>query len=123
MFSKTILVGRVGATKPENYREFDSGSKKFAFSVATSTSWYSKAENGYKSETTWHNIEVWDKTAEYCAKNLSKGDLLCVEGAIKVNEYDGKKFYYILAHKVYRLSKSAAEKAEKQGKLDMGVPF
>jgi single-strand DNA-binding protein len=41
-----------------------------------------------KEETTWFNIEAWDKLAEIFEKFVKKGDLVFVSGRTKVETYE-----------------------------------
>ncbi len=82
MYSKTIVVGRLG--RDVELKEY--GENKVArFSVATS---YYQMSGGDKTEQTeWYNVSVWNKVAENCAKFLSKGSLVLVEGTIQTRTY------------------------------------
>ena len=48
------------------------GKKVCNFSIATNKEWMDENNNKQK-KTDWHNVECWDKDAEYCEQNLSKG--------------------------------------------------
>lgn len=77
--NKVFLIGRLG--KDPEFRQFENGNSKAAFSIATSEVF--KDKDGTKKETTtWHNIVLWNKTAEVAAKYLHKGDLVHLEGKI-----------------------------------------
>jgi single-strand DNA-binding protein len=58
--------------------------------VATTDKWRDKATGELKEETEWHNVEVWGKLGETCAKNLRKGHLVGVEGRNKTEKWDDK---------------------------------
>ena len=58
--------------------------------IATSESWNDK--NGQRQERAeWHRVVVWGKQAEHCAKYLSKGRQVYVEGRIQTRSYDDKE--------------------------------
>jgi single-strand DNA-binding protein len=66
-----------------------SGAGVCEFRIATSESWNDK--NGQKQERTeWHRVVVWGKRAEVCAKYLSKGRQVYVEGRLQTRSWDDK---------------------------------
>ena len=86
--NKVILVGHLGAD-PE-LRNTASGQAVCEFRIATSESW--KDKNGQRQERTeWHRVVVWGKTAEICAKYLSKGRQAYIEGRIQTRSYEDKE--------------------------------
>ena len=90
--NKVIIVGRLGAD-PE-MKAVGQGTNVTRLSVATSENWTDK--NGQKQERTeWHRITVWGKTAEHCAKYLSKGSQVYVEGRLQTRSWEdnGQKKY------------------------------
>jgi single-strand DNA-binding protein len=86
--NKVILVGNLGADPDMRYTP--SGQGVCELRVATSESWNDK--NGQRQERVeWHRIVVWGKRAEVCAKYLSKGRQVYVEGRIQTRSYDDKE--------------------------------
>lgn len=87
MINKFIGIGHL--TRDPESREF-SNSKKCSFSIAL---------NNGKDETTFLDIESWNRVAETCQEYLSKGSCVYVEGKIKINKWEDKggnkrqKFY------------------------------
>jgi single-strand DNA-binding protein len=96
MYQKLILVGRLGQD-PELKTV---GQEQLCkFSVATSNIWVDQA--GQKHEdTTWHNIDVWGKSAGNCAKFLRKGSTVMVEGEVKITKKEDKTYYGVKAYNV-----------------------
>jgi single-strand DNA-binding protein len=91
MVNKAILVGFIGNDVEV---KFTSGGQAVAnLRLATSRSWTDKGSGQKKTETEWHDIEVWGKQAESCAEYLGKGSPVYVEGRIKTDrwEKDGEK--------------------------------
>ena len=85
--NKVILVGRLG--KDPEVRYTASGVAVTNFSLATSE--FYKDRNGERQERTeWHNIVVWDRLAETCAKYLKKGKQVYIEGRLQTREYDDR---------------------------------
>lgn len=86
--NKAIVIGNLGSD-PE-VRATASGQKVASFSIATNESWVDK--NGQKQERTeWHNIVVWGKQAENCAKYLKKGRQAYIEGRLQTREWTDKE--------------------------------
>ncbi len=81
------LIGNTG--KDVELSSFESGSKKASVSFATSD--YYKNSNGEAiTNTQWHNLVAWGKTAEFLAKSVNKGDSLIVKGSINYRTYEDK---------------------------------
>ena len=91
--NKAILVGNLG--RDPEMRHTPNGQAVVNFTLATSESWTDKS--GQKQERTeWHRIVVWGKRGETCAKYLSKGRSVYVEGRLRTRSWDdqeGKKRY------------------------------
>ena len=86
--NKVILIGNLGAD-PE-LKHVPSGDAVCDLRLATNESWTDKA--GQKQESTeWHRIVVWGKMAENCAKYLSKGRQIYVEGKLATRSWDDKE--------------------------------
>ena len=82
--NKCLLIGRVGADP--DVRTL-SGDKKVA-RISLATSERRKDKNGeYVEETTWHTVQVWDKSAEFVENHVHKGSQLFVEGRIRTRKF------------------------------------
>ena len=91
--NKAILLGNLGAD-PDVRQVGDRN--VCTRSVATNESWTDKS--GQKQERTeWHRVVCWGKLGENCAKYLSKGRTVYVEGRIQTRSWDdptsGQKRY------------------------------
>ena len=87
------LIGNLGAN-PE-IKELNSGKKLAKASLATSDK-YKDADGNQVTETQWHNLIAWGKTADFFEKFLEKGNEVAVEGKIINRSYadkDGVKKY------------------------------
>jgi len=88
------LLGNLGA-EPE-LKAMPSGDKVCDLRVATSKKWTDK--QGTKQEDTqWHNVSVFGPQAESCAKYLSKGRQVLIEGSLKYSKKempDGTAKFY-----------------------------
>ena len=83
--NKVILIGNLGAD-PE-IKTMPDGTKLAKFSIAT-TEKYKNREGEQISNTEWHNIVLWRRTAEIAEKYLKKGDAICVEGKLKTRSWE-----------------------------------
>ena len=87
------LIGHVGQT-PE-IKNLENGRKEANFSIATNEFYYNKA--GEKvTQTYWHNLVAWGKTAEIIENYVDKGKEIAIEGKLTNRTYetkDGEKRY------------------------------
>jgi single-strand DNA-binding protein len=82
------LIGHLGMN-PE-VKTMDSGRKLAKMSIATNESY--KNSSGEKvTETQWHNLIAWGKTAEFAEKYLRKGAEVAVEGKLLNRNYTDKE--------------------------------
>jgi len=85
--NKAILVGHLGRDPELRYTQ--SGQPVCNFTLATTEKWRDKS--GEQQENTeWHKVVAWGKTGELCAKYLSKGRMVYVEGRIQTREWENK---------------------------------
>ena len=91
--NKVQLIGNLG-NAPE-VKTFDGGKKVVKMSIATNESY--KNKKGEKvTETFWHNLVAWGKTADIAEKYLNKGSEVAIEGRLTNRSYtdkEGKKKY------------------------------
>jgi single-strand DNA-binding protein len=84
MHNRQDIIGRTG--KDVEVVTLQSGKKVAKVSIAVSEKYTVNGEK--KEETTWFNIEAWDKLAEIFEKFVKKGDLVFVSGRTKVETYE-----------------------------------
>lgn len=85
--NKVQLIGNLGMN-PE-IRITESGRKLARVSLATHETW--KNNNGERvTETQWHNIVAWGKTADLMEQYLQKGSEVMVEGKLVNRNYTDK---------------------------------
>ena len=94
-----FLVGRVGAA-PER-RTTPTGKQLCTLRVPTDR--FDRGQGGKVSD--WHSVVVWDKEAETCARFLTAGSQVAVEGRISQRPYadkDGQQRLWteVVAHRV-----------------------
>ena len=86
--NKVQLIGNLG-NNPEVIT-LESGKKLAKFSIATNDS-YRNASGEKITDTQWHNVIAWNKTAEIVEKYLSKGNEIAVEGKLTSRSYENKE--------------------------------
>ena len=94
------LQGRVGNVRTNEYN----GSRVANFSLATDIL-YTTRDGGAVSETTWHNIVVWESKDMPDVYSICKGMPLYITGRLRTTRYTGadgseKTFYEVLASKI-----------------------
>ncbi len=92
--NKIILVGNLG--KDPDFKEANGHDAMCKFPLATSRRW-TTADGERREHTEWHNVVLWGKGAEHCARYLNKGSAVYVEGRMEHREYtnkEGKKAYW-----------------------------
>jgi single-strand DNA-binding protein len=82
------LIGHIGAN-PET-KEFEGGKKVSRFTLATNET-YKNAKGEKVTDTVWHNIVMWGKTATVAEKYLEKGNEIAIEGRISNRSYSSKE--------------------------------
>lgn len=85
--NRAILIGNL--TRDPELKYTPSGTAVCTFGVATNRSW-TTAEGDIKEDVQFHRIVSWQKLAELCAKLLSKGRKVYLEGRITYRSYVGK---------------------------------
>lgn len=85
--NKVQLIGHLG-NNPEIIT-LDTGKKLAKFSLATNET-YKNASGEKVTNTDWHNLIAWNKTAEIVEQYLEKGREIAIEGKLTSRSYDDK---------------------------------
>lgn len=86
--NKVQLIGNVG--QEPTITTLESGEKVVRLSLATNENY--KNGNGEKqTDTNWHNIVAWGKTADIIEKYVNKGKEIAVEGKLTSRSYEDKE--------------------------------
>jgi|SRR5690625_136029 len=88
------LIGHVG-NDPE-VQNLESGSKLVKLRLATNESYRNK-EGERVTQTEWHNVVAWNKTAEIIENYVTKGKEIGVNGRLTTRTWedkDGNKRYF-----------------------------
>lgn len=86
--NKVTLIGNVGQ-EPE-IRDLESGKKVAKISLATNES-YKNGKGEKITDTQWHNLVAWGKTAEIIEKYVTKGKEIAIEGKLTSRSYEDKE--------------------------------
>ncbi|EAR02489.1 single-stranded DNA-binding protein [Maribacter sp. HTCC2170] len=86
--NKVQLIGNLG-NDPEIVN-LDGGNKLAKFSIATNES-YKNAQGEKVTDTQWHNVVAWGKTAEIVENYLNKGNEVAIEGKLTHRSYETKE--------------------------------
>lgn len=85
--NKVQLIGNLG--KDPEIVNLDGGKKLAKFTIATNETY--KNQKGEKvTDTQWHNVVAWGKTAEIVERYLTKGEEVIIEGKLTSKSYDDK---------------------------------
>ncbi len=86
--NKVQLIGNLG-NDPEIIT-LDSGKKLAKFNIATNES-YKNTQGEKVTDTQWHNVVAWGKTAEIIESYVTKGKEVAVEGKLTSRSYEDKE--------------------------------
>ena len=85
--NRAQLLGNL--TRDPELKYTPNGAPVCTFGIATNRSWATQ-EGQTKEETQYHRIVAWNKLAELCAKLLTKGRKVYIEGRIAYRSFTGK---------------------------------
>ena len=84
--NKIFIMGRLGFDPEVRYTSNQTAVATLR--IATTESW---TRDGQRQEQTeWHRVVVWSRQAENCAKYLTKGRSVFVEGRLQTRAWDDK---------------------------------
>jgi len=86
--NKVQLIGNLG-NDPEIIN-LESGKTLAKFAIATNES-YKNAQGEKVTDTQWHNIVAWGKTAEIVEKYVGKGKEVAIEGKLTTRSWEDKE--------------------------------
>lgn len=86
--NKIILVGNLGAD-PELKR---TPNQRAFCHLSVATNHVFKDQSGHRQQKTeWHRVTVWGETAEHCARFLTKGRTVFIEGRLETRSWEDKE--------------------------------
>ena len=101
--NKVILVGNLG--KDPEMRYTPNGVPVCSFPMATSESYKDRNSGERITQTEWHNIVAWNKTADLVESFLEKGKEVALEGKLTTRSWEddnGNKKYIteVVCHEI-----------------------
>ncbi len=123
--NKVMLIGNLGADPEMRYTP--SGKAVTTFRIAVNRTWKDAASGEQQQDTQWIRIVTWTQLAEICARYLSKGRQVYVEGRLQTRSWegqDGQRRYMteVVAQDVIILDRAPAA-AEPEAAIDLGEEF
>ncbi|PQV48806.1 single-strand binding protein [Jejuia pallidilutea] len=85
--NKVQLIGNVG--QEPTITELESGKKIARLSLATNER-YKDGKGEKQTDTNWHNLVAWGKTADIIEKYVTKGKEIAIEGKLTTRSYEDK---------------------------------
>tara|TARA_R110002111_G_scaffold233105_2_gene294131 strand:+ start:777 stop:1115 length:339 start_codon:yes stop_codon:yes gene_type:complete len=85
--NKVQLIGHVGGEP--TITELESGKKVARLSLATNEH-YKNNDGEKQTDTNWHNLVAWGKTADIIEKYVTKGKEIAIEGKLTSRSYEDK---------------------------------
>lgn len=85
--NKVQLIGNTG-NDPE-ILNLENGGKLAKISIATNEN-YNNDKGEKVTDTQWHNVVAWGKTAEIIEKYVTKGKEIAIEGKLSHRSYEDK---------------------------------
>ena len=86
--NKVILIGRLG--KDIDLRQTGAGSSIANMTLATDRR-YKDGQGNQQTETEWHSVVFFGKTAEIASQYLHKGSSVYIEGRLHTRKYTDKQ--------------------------------
>ncbi len=86
--NKVQLIGNVG--QEPTITDLESGKKVARVSLATNEN-YKNTKGEKVTDTQWHALVAWGKTAEIIEKYVDKGNEIAIEGKLTSRSYDDKE--------------------------------
>lgn len=84
--NKVMLIGNLGADPEMRYTP--SGKAVTTFRVAVNRTWRDSSSGQQQQDTQWFRIVTWEQLAEICARYLTKGRQVYVEGRLQTRSWD-----------------------------------
>ena len=86
--NRVQLIGNLGMNP--QVRILESGSKLAKFTLATNET-YTNANGEKVTETEWHQVVAWNKTADLIENYLQKGREVALEGKLVTRSWEDEK--------------------------------
>src|SRR4051812_37933196 len=113
--NRVVIMGNLGQDPELRYTQ----SQVPVCTLRIATTDFRMGADGQRQELTeWHSVVVWSKQAENCAKYLSKGRSVLVEGRLQTRSWEdkqGNKRYTteIVAQNVQFIGSAGGQRADR----------
>lgn len=87
--NKVMLIGNV--TREIEVRYTPKGTAVADLGLAVNRTWFDKASNSKKEETTFCDISLFGRQAEVAGEYLAKGRSVLIEGRLQLDTWDDKE--------------------------------
>jgi single-strand DNA-binding protein len=123
--NRVFLTGRLVADPDIRYTP--TGNEVAQFRIAVSRNYKNKQDpSNWQEETSFITIIAWNRLADKVEKTIKKGDLIFVEGRLRIREYevDGNKRYAteIVARDIKLIVAKGAKEIEIEEATDESEP-
>jgi single-strand DNA-binding protein len=88
-FNKVILMGNL--TRDPQVRYTPGGTAVTEVGLAVNRTWFDKATNQRRDETTFVDVTFWGRQAEIVGEYLTKGSGVLIEGRLHLDQWDDKE--------------------------------
>ena len=86
--NKVQLIGNVG--QEPTITNLENGKKVARISLATNEN-YKNSKGEKQTDTNWHTVVAWGKTADIIEKYVGKGKEVAIEGKLTSRSYEDKE--------------------------------
>lgn len=86
--NRVVIMGNLGQDPELRYTQGQAA--VCTLRIATTETW-TGADGQRQEQTEWHQVVVWNKQAENCAKYLAKGRSVLVEGRLRTRSWEDQK--------------------------------
>lgn len=87
--NRVTLIGNL--TRDPQVKYTPSGTAVAELGLAINRTWFDKASNSRKDETTFVDVSVWGRQAEVAGEYLVKGRPVLIEGRLQLDAWDDKQ--------------------------------
>lgn len=117
-FNKVIIAGNL--TRDPQVRSTGRGTAVGDISLAVNRTWFDKAANEKREESTFIDVQLWGRDAENAETYLRKGSSVLIEGRLQLDQWEDRETgqkrskLKVVAESVQYLGKPSGEKREPQ---------
>lgn len=110
MINKITLIGNAGKDAVLK----STGADQYALFTLATNDRYQDAQGVWQTNTEWHTVKIWGRTADIAAKRIKKGVLLYIEGKLRSREFEGRTLWEVKSITWRALDKAANDDSDYQ---------